>query len=57
MLGLIKWGWDFPQLCGLFLLMSMIAAAICKWSPNKWCSEFIDSAKTAMWGCILTGIA
>ena len=24
--------------------MSMIAAAICKWSPNKWCSEFIDSA-------------
>ena len=32
MLGLIKWGWDFPQLCGLFLLMSMIAAAICKWS-------------------------
>ena len=36
MFGLIKWGWDFPQLCGLFLLMSMIAAAICKWSPNKW---------------------
>ena len=35
MLGLIKWGWDFPQLCGLFLLMSMIAAAICKWSPNN----------------------
>lgn len=57
MMGLINWGWDFPQLCGLFLLMSMIAAAVCKWSPNKWCEEFIDSAKTAMWGCILTGIA
>lgn len=55
--GSDQMGWDFPQLCGLFLLMSMIAAAICKWSPNKWCSEFIDSAKTAMWGCILTGIA
>lgn len=57
MIGLINWGWDFPQLCGLFLLMSMIAALICKWSPNKWCAEFIDSAKTALWGCILTGTA
>ncbi len=57
MMGLINWGWDFPQLCGLFLIMSMVAAGICKWSPNKWCAEFIDSAKTALWGCILTGVA
>lgn len=57
MIGLIKWGWDFPELCGLFLLMSMIAAAISGWSPNKWCKEFVDSAKTALWGCLLTGVA
>lgn len=57
MLGLMKWGWDYPELCGLFLLMSMIAALIKKWSPNKWCAEFIDSAKTVVWGCILTGVA
>lgn len=57
MLGLMKWGWDYPQLCGLFLIMSMVAAAIKKWSPNKWCAEFIDSAKTVVWGCILTGVA
>ena len=37
--------------------MSMVAAAIKKWSPNKWCTEFIDSAKTVVWGCILTGVA
>ena len=57
MLGLMKWGWDYPQLCGLFLIMSMVAALIKKWSPNKWCAEFIDSAKTVVWGCILTGTA
>lgn len=57
MLGLMKWGWGYPQLCGLFLIMSMVAAAIKKWNPNKWCAEFIDSAKTVVWGCILTGIA
>ncbi len=57
MFGLMKWGWDYPELCGLFLIMSMVAAAVKKWSPNKWCSEFIDSAKTVVWGCILTGVA
>ncbi|TWH78637.1 putative ion transporter superfamily protein YfcC [Sedimentibacter saalensis] len=57
MLGLMKWGWDYPQLCGLFLIMSMVGAGIKKWSPNKWCAEFIDSAKTVVWGCILTGVA
>ena len=50
-------GWSYPQLCGLFLIMSMVAGLICKWSPNKWCNEFIDSAKTVVWGCILTGVA
>ena len=57
MLGLMKWGWDYPQLCGLFLIMSMVAAGIAGWNPNKWCAEFIDSAKTVVWGCILTGVA
>lgn len=55
--GLMKLGWGYPELCGLFLIMSMIAAGICRWSPNRWCAEFIDSAKTVVWGCILTGAA
>ena len=50
MLGLMRWEWDYPQLCGLFLIMSMVAAGVKKWSPNRWCSEFIDSAKTVVWG-------
>lgn len=57
MMGLMKWGWGYGELCGLFLIMSMFAAAVKRWSPNKWCAEFIDSAKTVMWGVILTGVA
>ena len=49
MIGLMKWEWDYPQLCGLFLIMSMVAAGVKKWTPNKWCSEFIDSAKTVIY--------
>ena len=48
MLGLMRWEWDYPQLCGLFLIMPMVAAGVKKWSPNRWCSEFIDSAKTVV---------
>lgn len=57
MYGLMNLGWGYGELCGLFLIMSMVAGLICKWSPNKWCDEFIDSAKTVVWGCILTGVA
>ncbi len=57
MFGLMKWGWGYEHLCGLFLIMSMVAGIIAKWTPNQWCAEFIDSAKVALWGCILTGVA
>lgn len=57
MLGLTKWGWGFSQLCALFLIMSMAAAAIDKWTPNRWVEEFVTGARAVVWGCILTGIA
>lgn len=57
MLGLIKWGWGYGELCGLFLIMSMIVAAIDKWSPNRWVAEFIAGVRSVVWGAILTGIA
>lgn len=57
MLGLIKWGWGYGELCGLFLIMSMAAAAIDKWSPNRWVTEFVTGVRAVVWGGILTGIA
>ena len=53
MYGLMNLGWGYGELCGLFLIMSMVAGLICKWSPNKWCDEFIDSAKTVVWAASL----
>jgi len=57
MYGLLKLSWGYGDLCGLFLIMSMVAAAIAKWSPNKWVTEFINGVKVVLWGGILTGIA
>ena len=57
MFGLIKNGWGYAQLCGLFLLMSMIAAAIMGWGPNKYINEFVDCVKGVVWGALLAGLA
>lgn len=57
MLGLLKWGWGYKELCGLFLIMSMAAAAISGWSPNRYCDEFVAGARGVLWGAMLAGLA
>ncbi len=57
MVGLIKLGWGYKELCGLFLIMSAVAALIAGWTPNKYCAELLNGAKGVLWGCILTGLA
>lgn len=57
MFGMMKLGWGYGELCGLFLLMSMIAALIDGWTPNRWVDEFIAGVKTIVWGGLLTGVA
>lgn len=57
MLGLVKWSWGYKELCGLFIIMSIAAAAIDGWAPDKYCREMLAGAKNVLWGCILCGLA
>jgi uncharacterized ion transporter superfamily protein YfcC len=57
MYGLMHLGWGYGELCGLFLIMSMIAAGIAGWTPNRWVDEFMIGVKTIVWGGLLTGVA
>lgn len=57
MVGLIELGWGYKELCGLFIIMSAVAAIIDGWSANKYCDEMLAGAKGVLWGCILTGLA
>ena len=57
MYGLMKLGWGYGELAGLFLVMSMIAAGIAGWTPNRWVDEFMVGVKTIVWGGLLTGVA
>ena len=57
MLGLMKWGWGYKELCGLFIIMSAVAAVIAGWDPNTYCREMLAGMKGVLWGCVLTGLA
>jgi uncharacterized ion transporter superfamily protein YfcC len=57
MYGMMNLGWGYGELAGLFLVMSMIAAGISGWTPNRWVDEFFIGVKSIVWGGILTGVA
>jgi uncharacterized ion transporter superfamily protein YfcC len=57
MYGMMNLGWGYGELAGLFILMSIIAAGISGWSPNRWVDEFMIGVKTIVWGGLLTGVA
>ena len=57
MYGMMNLGWGYGELAGLFILMSIIAAGISGWSPNRWVDEFMVGVKTIVWGGLLTGVA
>ena len=57
MFGLMKLAWGYAELCGLFVLMSIVAAAIMRWNANKYCDIFTQSIKQMLWGAMLTGLA
>ena len=57
MYGMMNLGWGYGELVGLFLAMSMVAAGIAGWTPNRWVDEFIAGVKTIVWGGMLTGVA
>jgi uncharacterized ion transporter superfamily protein YfcC len=56
-LGMTQWGWGYGELCGLFYIMSIVAAIISGWTADEYVDNLIAGAKTVFWGAILTGMA
>ena len=56
-IGLLKYGWGNSQLCGLFILMSVVAAVICGWSGQKYVDKFVNGVKGMAWGALIAGLS
>lgn len=57
MVGLMKFNWGNKQLCGLIIIMSIVAALICRWKPQKYIDEFVAGCRGMIWGALLAGLA
>ena len=57
MVGLLKYNWGNKQLCGLFIIMSAVAALICGWKPQKYVDEFVEGCRGMIWGALIAGLS
>ena len=56
-IGVIKWGWYFSQICGIFLIMAIVAAIIMRWNLHQIGDMFVEGFKDATTAAIMIGIA
>ncbi len=55
--GVIKLGWYFSQICGIFLIMAIICAIIMRWDLNTIGTTFAVGFQEATTAAIMIGIA
>ena len=56
-IGVIKWGWYFSQICAVFIIMAIVAAIIMGWSINKIGELYVAGFMEATTAAIMIGIA
>jgi uncharacterized ion transporter superfamily protein YfcC len=55
--GVIKAGWYFSQICGIFIIMAIICAIIMRWDLNTIGTTFATGFQEATTAAIMIGIA
>lgn len=55
--GVYQLGWYFNEIAAIFLGMGLLSGIIGKISPNDMAVEFVNGAKTLIYGALVVGIA
>lgn len=55
--GVIKKGWYFDELGGLFLIMGILAGAVAGWGPGKIAESMIEGAREIVFGALVIGLS
>ena len=56
-IGVMKWGWYFSQICAIFLIMAVIAAIIMRWNLQKVGDLLVSGFMEATTAAMMIGIA
>ncbi|MBQ4468386.1 MAG: YfcC family protein [Firmicutes bacterium] len=55
--GVMKWGWYFSQICAIFLIMAIVAAIIMRWNLHKVGDLLVAGFMEATTAAMMIGIA
>lgn len=55
--GVFSWGWDMPQIGGIFMAMAAICGTIAGMSPDEICESFLEGCHDVMLGALIVGMS
>ena len=55
--GVIKKGWYFDELAGLFIIMGILCAAVAGWGPDKIAESYVEGFRDIVFGAMVIGLS
>ncbi|BDF77632.1 C4-dicarboxylate ABC transporter [Pyramidobacter piscolens] len=55
--GVFQWGWDTPEIGGIFMGMAMVSGLISGMNPNEICSTFLNGCQQVLLGALIVGLS
>jgi len=55
--GVFNWGWDMPEIGGIFIAMGLVAGLVAGMSGQEICDAFFEGCQDVLMGALIVGIA
>lgn len=55
--GVFKWGWDMPEIGGIFMGMGILSGLISGMSPQEICDSFMEGCNQVLLGALIVGLS
>ncbi|GLO51371.1 C4-dicarboxylate ABC transporter [Pseudomonas putida] len=55
--GILKLGWDLPEMSATFIIIGIIAGLLAKMSTHTLCDTFVEGCKEVLMGALIIGVA
>ncbi len=55
--GVFKWGWDMPEIGGIFMGMAILSGLISGMKGNEICESFLEGSNQVLIGALIVGLS
>lgn len=56
-IGVFSWGWDMPEIGGIFMGMAIICGLVSGMTPNEICENFLEGCQQVLLGALIVGLS